>query len=391
MGWLGNIFGSRRRREARLAIEAELRAALDEEGAASVWPQVIAALRSDPEADGLYRLAGHALRLGGEARTAVLFDRAADAPHDAQRLFELGSALLTNDEPEGAAIMLERAIAFVPFDAVVRSELALAHARSGDPDKVLATLALHPCLADDPGALFELAWASLLKGDVDTAEDAARELRGVGSLRNKLELAIDRAKASPNLRDARDFYFVEHGGVVLDSQGPLGGRYETLDVDSEWLSTVITDAGAVLERLIPAPRRVIALDEEHWPLAEALATACGGSVLSPGRGRLPAAVLPLYEGRMIETRVDAESRKADELWFFALTVDHRRSLARAPELVGAFTREAKREGESGKATFKKARPCSAPLLDFVESRRPYLPPRGDRVRAAYLPDAPLPR
>ena len=32
----------------------------------------------------------------------------------------------------------------------------LAHARSGHPDKVLATLALHPCLADDPGALFTL-------------------------------------------------------------------------------------------------------------------------------------------------------------------------------------------------------------------------------------------
>ncbi len=390
MGWLGNIFGSRKRREARLAVEEELRDALDTRDAASVWPRVVDAIRSDPEANGLYRLAGQALRLGGEATTAELFDRAADAPHDAQRLFELGSALLSNDEPEGAAVVLERAIAFVPFDAVVRSELALAHARSGDPDKVLATLALHPCLADDPGALFQLAWASLLKGDLGTAEDAAREIRGVGSLRHKLELAIDRAKASEAMRDARDFYFVEHAGIVLDSGGPLGGRYASLEVDDAWVRTLIGDAGAVLERLLPAPRRVIALDEEHWPLAEALATACGGSVLSPGRGRLPAAVLPLFEGSMIETRVDPESRKADDLWIFALTIDHRRSLARAPELVGAFAREARRTAVS-KAPFKRSGQPSAPLLDFVDSKRAYLPPRGERVRAAYLPDAPLPR
>ena len=94
---------------------------------------------------------------------------------------------------------------------------------------------------------------------------------------------------------------------------------------------------------------------------------------------------------MVESRVDAVSRKADDLWFFALTVDHRRSLARAPELVGAFTRDAIRSEGLGKTPFKRSGSPSASLLDFVESKRAYLPPRGNRVRAAYLPDVPLPR
>ncbi|MCA9606786.1 MAG: hypothetical protein KC619_14370 [Myxococcales bacterium] len=391
MGWLGNIFGARKRREARREVEDRLRATLEQGGPDAVWPEIVEALRADPEDEGLYRLAGHVLRLAGEARTGELFDRAADAPHDPQRLFELGSALLSAEEPEGAAAMLERAIAMSPFDAVVRSELALAHARSGNPDKVLATLALHPCLADDPGALFELAWASLLKGDLDTAEGAARELHGARPLRHKLELAIDRAKASPTMRDARDFYFVEHGAILVDGDGPLGGRYPSLTIDEDWVATVVGDAGAVLERLMPAPRRVVAIDDEHFGLAEAVAAACGGSVLPAGRGRLPSAVVPLLSGEMIEDRVEAERRRSPDLWFFALTADHRRSLARAPELVGAFTRQASLELPNIRGGIRRSRAPSSTLLDFVESRRAYLPPRGERVRAAYVPDAPLPR
>ena len=391
MGWLGNIFGSRKRREARERVEARLRATLEERGARAAWDETVGALRSDPEADELFRFAGHTLRLGGEARLAILFDRAADAPHDTQRLFELGSALLSNDEADVAAVVLTRAIALAPFDAVIRSELALAHARNGDPESVLATLALHPCLADDPGPLFELAWASLLKGDIGTAEDAAKQLRGLGALRHKLELAIDRAKVSATMSDARDYYFVEHGGIVLDTHGPLDGRYKHITPDGDWLSRVIADAGAVLGRLLPEPRRVVALDDEHWPLAQALATACGGSVLPAGRGRLPAGVLPLWTGAMLETRVGASSRRSNEVLIFAVTVDHRRSLARAPDIVGAFTREADAVAPKVLRDLDRTQAPSARTLDFVETRRAYLPPAGERVLAAYVPDAPLAR
>jgi hypothetical protein len=40
---------------------------------------------------------------------------------------------------------------------------------------VVETLALHPCLGDDSGALFLLEWASLLCRDLDSAEGALAE------------------------------------------------------------------------------------------------------------------------------------------------------------------------------------------------------------------------
>lgn len=390
MGWLGSIFGSRKRREARRALEVRLLAELEAKGARAVWPEIVSALRRDPEAGGLFHLAARALREAKEPRTAELFDRAADAPHDPQRLFELGSELLSREQAEVAAVLLERAIAFVPFDAVVRSELALAYARSGEPERVLATLALHPCLADDPGALFELAWASLLIGDLETAAGAARELHGASALRRKLDLAIDRALVSPAMRDARDFYFVEHGGVLVDAGGPLAGRYRSLHLDAERTARIVGDLGAVIARLRPRPRHVIALDEEHWPLAEAVATACGGSVLAAGRGRVPPGVLPVLDGRVIEERVDDVSRKSDEVWLAALTLDWSRGVARAPELVGAFAKNVERTPDALRPRPGASAP-STELLDFVESRRPHLPPDGKRVHGAYVPDAPLPR
>lgn len=390
MGWIGSLFSSRKRREARRLAEEHLRAMLAERGAIDTWHEVARALEADPDADGLLRLAAEVLRMGKERRTAELFDRAADAPHDPQRMFELGSALLSSEHPGPAAAILGRALALVPFDVVVRSELALAHARSGNPQRVLAALALHPCLADDPGALFELAWAALLTGDLDTAQGAARELHGVRSLRRKLELAIDRARAGPPARDARDFYFVEHGGLLVDARGSLAGRHDSLTVDAAWLAAVLCDVGAVVERLVPAPRHVIALDQEHRQLAEALARACAGTVLPPGQGRLPAGVLPLIEGRMIEDRLGDASRRAHDVSIFALTLDWSRSLKRAPEFVGAFARRVEMADGVLEAPTCASAPSSE-LLQFVDLRRAMLPPKAERMLTAYLPDAPLPR
>ena len=336
MGWISSLFGSRKRREARRVAEQRLRALLEARGGREAWPQIVRAIEIDPEADGLLRLGARALREGGEVPTAELLDRAADAPHDPQRLFELGSALLSADQPRVAVVVLDRALSLAPFDAVVRSELALAHARSGDPRRVLATLALHPCLADDPGALFELAWASLLTGDLETAQGAARQLRGAPALRHKLELAVDRARASPPPVDARDFYFVEHGAILLDSDGPLGGRYDARTLDAAWLARALGDAGAVLERLLSAPRHVVAIDDEHLPLAEALAEAAGATVLRAARGRVPGGVVPLIDAALIGQRLDAASRSADDVLLFTLTADWSRRFGRAPLICGTF-------------------------------------------------------
>ena len=388
MGWLdGILFRSRRQREARRKKQETLQAALEADGPDAVWPALVRALEEDPDDEALYRIAGRAL-LGGDARrVGELFDRAADAPHDPQRRFELGSALLAEGEAEAAAAVLEGAIALAPFDAVVRSELALAYARSGRRAKVRAALVVHPCLGDDPGALFELAWASLLEGDLDTAERAGHELHGAPALRHKLERALDRARAGPPMHDARDYYFVEHGGVVLHPGRPLRRRPAGPGPAAGWIAQAIADAGAVLERLLPSPRRVVALDGAHAPLADALARACGGAVVPAGRGRLPSAIVPLWSAASLE-ELAPESRRAPELWLLALSADHRRTLPRAPDLVGAFTRDV----TLARAPLPDVLPApSSTILDFVESRRAYLPPRGERVPSAYVPDAPLPR
>lgn len=387
MGWLGRIFGSRRRREDRLAVEARLRGVLEDDGPAAAWTGIAAALEADPEHDALFHLAAEVLRRGGDARTAELFDRAADAPHDPQRLFELGSTLLGEEQPEVAATLLERALRFVPFDAVVRSELALARARSGRPDKVLEALALHPCLADDAGALFEFGWASLLTGDLDAAEGALGELHGAPSLRRKLAQAIERARIgmAADPPDARDYYFVEHGGLVIDAGGPSAGRFPSLSIDRAWMDAWLGALGWLLRAQVPKPRHVIAIDDAHAALAEAVARACDGVVRRPERGGLPRGIVPVRDGDVL-----AAVDPSDELLVVAATLDPWRTAPRAPDVVGALARDATWTPDT-LAAADGAGPPDASLRSFVEPRRHLLPPNGKRVVSAYVPDAPLPR
>ncbi len=386
MGWLGNLFGGKRRRDVR-EIEARVREALASEGARVAWSLLESSLRGDPDPLELFHLAGHVLRVGGEHALAELFDRAADAPHDPQRLFELGSDLLRADQPEAAAAMLTRSLAFAPFDAVVRSELALAQARAGRPRDVMETLALHPCLADDPGALFQFGWAALLAGDLDAAEGALAELRTAPALRSKLRDALLRARsisASTPL-DARDFYFIEHGGLVLDASGPLGGRHDALSIDAARGAAILRDLGWVLRERVPAPRRVVAIDDAHRALVSAVARVAEGSVIAPGKGRVPAAIVPLSSGDAIRD-LPRESLEAEGAILFALTVDFTRSLPRAPDIVGAFARTVTLSPDALTAGQLGVDPA---LRAFVEARRDQLSPAG--ARTAYVADEPLPR
>lgn len=384
MGWLGNIFGSRKRRERRAEVLARLTDLFEGGGAPRAWEPLVEALRADPEDERLFHLAAKVLRSAGEPATAELFDRAADAPHDPQRLFELGSELLTREQAEVAAVLLERALAFFPFDAVVRSELALAQARAGRPEAVIATLALHPCLGDDPGALFEFGWASLLAGDLDAAEGALGELHGAPSLRRKLQHALARARHGP-MEDARDYFFVEHAGVLLDSAGRLGGRHRALEVDAARLAGWLADFGWLLEAMVQRPRHVVAVDDAAWPLADAVARACGGAVLPRTKSPPSRAIVPVFEAADVEAHDDA---LPDDALIVALTADPTRSVSRAPALVGAFAREVTLGAELFSAPAGEPDPA---LREWFEARRALLPPRGPRVRAAWIPDAPLPR
>ncbi|MFK7985907.1 MAG: tetratricopeptide repeat protein [Sandaracinaceae bacterium] len=390
MGWLGQIFG-RRRREERRRVQAHVRTVLEHAGPEAAWRRMTAALIADTDADELLHLAAEVLRRGNEARLAEMFARSADAPHDPRRLLELGSALLGTQQPEAAAAILERAIAFVPFDAVVRSELALAYAHSGRPEQVLETLALHPCLGDDPGALFEFGWAALLMGDLGAVEGVLRELSGARSLRKKLEASLARAQLGmeSDPPDARDFYFVEHGGLLLDAEGALGGRHDTLTIDAEWTDTHLGALGHYLFHALEAPRHVVALREQDRPLAERVAAAAQADVLPAGRGRPPAGVVVTVDADALGD-VGQESWQSTELVWFALTMPFERPVAHTPDFLGAFAREVVVRDDALQPPSRTSVP-NPQLTPFMATRQALLPPTGTRVRSAFLPDAPLPR
>jgi hypothetical protein len=186
--------------------------------------------------------------------------------------------------------------------------------------------------------------------------------------------------------DARDWLFVEHGALLIDARGPLGGRYDALDAGAEWVGAILREARWLLPELAPGARRVIAIDEAHRPLAEAVARACEAELLGPGKGRIPAAIVPLLRGEDMK-RLSHEDLDAEDALLFALTVDFTRTLPRVPDVIGAFARTATLTGELDIGPGEPAASLSA----FVEPRRAHLRPRVIPARTAYVPDEPLPR
>jgi Flp pilus assembly protein TadD len=393
MGILARLFSAplgrrKRRAQERAATDARIRGVLDADGSEAAWAQLRAAALEDPESNALLRLAALLLRHDKELRLAELFDRAADTPHDPQRMLELGSALLTYEEPALASRMLSRALAMVPFDAVVRSELALAQARSGRPDEVLETLALHPCLAEDPGALFEFGWASMLVGDLQAARGILQELSPRHPLRDKLRLALERAatqRGETGALDARDFFFIEHGGLLLDDGGPHEGRYRELQLDQPfWGRTLGRLAHALQDRGLS---RVIVLDDDHQALAERVAEAVGLPTAPRGKGRLPEGLLPVRDGVELASLGSQESRPQSGPTLFVVTLDPTTSAARAPDFIGAFACEARGAVPAASVALEAV---DEGFRAYLDERREHLPPRVHRVRSAFVPDAPLP-
>lgn len=384
--------GRARRERARRAVGLG-RAALVRDDTSLAFAIARDALLSVQDDADLLRLAGDAVQVR-DAAAGDLFARAADAPDDLQRVFELGSHLLSAERPQLACVFLERALTFAPFDAVIRSELAIAQARSGNPGEAVQTLALHPCLVDDPGALFEFGWASLLCGDLDAAQGARDGLAGrpsASDLSRKLEYALRRAAvaASSSPPDARDFLFLEHGSVLLSQAAEGGGRYGELTLDTERVGDVLAAGAAVVRALVPRPRRVLAVGDDATELADAVARAVDGERAPLGPGRVPAGVLVAWRAVDLErlgSRLDAPT---GEVITFAVSLDWSRGVGRVPDLVGVLARDATvaRDGLRVAVPTDAADPD---LLRFIDERRQLIVPAGRRVASAYVPDAPLP-
>ncbi|MEM9195431.1 MAG: hypothetical protein AAGF12_40045, partial [Myxococcota bacterium] len=342
----------------------------------------------------LCRLAAELLRAQGRGRAADLFARVADTPHDVRALFELGSHLLSTEAPHLAIAALESALTSAPFDGVIRSELAIAQARAGRPADAAKTLALHPRLAVDPGALFQFAWASLLSGDVGAAERAGGELQlhRRDALTQKLEVALARAAKFPLTReaDARDFLFVEHASLLVQTGREAGGRYGVLRLDRDDIATLASSLGWVLRKLRPLAARVHTLPEGS-AFAAVVARALGVDVEPFDGTRTQSSIVIVDEARHLE-EIDQRFFSDVNLLTVALSMNWSESHRRVPHVVGVLSRTV----EHGDDCFDldgvelNDDEASEALRRFVDARHTLFAPGGDHVASAYVPDAPLP-
>ena len=404
MGLLDWLRGkSRAEREAALTAAVEESAAIlargDARGALAAANAGLVQAADEPR---LLHAAADALLVLGRTRTAELSRLVADAPHDVPRALELGSQLLVEDALDVADAVLGHALTLAPFDAVVRSERALAQALAGRHTDAVATLSLHPCLADDPGALFQFAWSSLLAGDLDAAAGAAEELTrhpSAENLRRKLLATLRRAELPPDADppDARDFLFLEHGALLLELAPVPSARFGALELDTAHAARVLSRAVVALRLLGAQPPACIAIDDDALPYATALAAALGVSTLSlPAVGRVPDGVLVARTASELAEVLDRLGAHGGRVITFALAQPYRQRTACTPDLLGVFAERLRFSVDpdalvrAADAARQGPEPFHARLTAFIEARRALLPPNDrTRVATAYLADAPL--
>jgi Flp pilus assembly protein TadD len=394
---------SRAEHEAALAAAvAESAAILARGDAKGALAAANAALVHAPDDPRLLHAAADALLVLGRKRTAELSRLFADAPHDVPRALELGSQLLAEDSLDVADAVLGHALTLAPFDAVVRSERALAQALAGRHAEVVATLSPHPCLADDPGALFQYAWSSVLSGDLEAAAGAAEELArhpSAENLRRKLLVTLRRAELPPDgdPPDARDYLFLEHGSLLLELAPVPTARFGPLELDAAHAARLLSRAAVALRLLEARPPACIAIDETALPYAEALAALLGVPALPlPDAGRVPDGVLVSRTATELAGVTDRLGSHGGRVLTFAVAHPSRARTPCTPDLLGLFADrlrfsvDAEVLAQLAKDASSRAEPFHARLSAFVDARRKLLPPHDlTRVPTAYLADAPL--
>lgn len=188
--WAGLSKWFRARKAGRVARERDVerveRSLLD---APADLDALRAAIRAYPTEPRVLRAASRAAGVAGRLQESELLARLADAPDDPTAVLDLGLHWSEARVVDLAVVILDLAVELNPLDAVARSALALCLAQSGAHARVVEVLALHPCLATDPGALFQFGWSALESGDHATARAALRQLDELGDaeLRDRLE------------------------------------------------------------------------------------------------------------------------------------------------------------------------------------------------------------
>lgn len=365
----------------RIDVLGDARQALADGGLEKAWSLTVGALAGRRPSDALH-LAAEIARARGHTMLAAALDRAGDDPSDTSRLADASTLLVRRGELEAAIAILELALTLAPFDAVLRSELALLLARAARPAESVAALALHPCLADDPGALFQFAWSSLLSGDERAAIECRETLAQHPSARalvGVLDAALERASRTSAPRDLRDWIFVEHGALLLDRAGPHDGAYASLSADDA-LAAVL--APRVVVALESSPSRVLAGDEESLSAARVIASALGvGPVEGPPRAGIPEGLVVVRRARALK-ELQPRIRVGARVRTLALVLELD-DAPFVPDVIGAIARSV---GEGVLA----ADPREPEAIGATaRARGSLLPPATERASRAFLADAPL--
>ena len=355
-------------------------------------------LECDTTDSELFSISSQALHILGDKIGAERFLRAADAPHDVTALLELSSHLVAKNHPTVAVALLEQALAFAPFDEVVRGELGFAQLISGRAEEAMQTLALHSCLGSDPGVLFQFGWCAMLAGDLESAfgvQEELSEFPAARDLASKLGAALSRTivAAACDPPDARDYFFLEYASFLLHRNSEGAGRYLAAEITAQLVAEITTAFYATwADGLLFPPPRFFFVDDKSAAVANALAAR-----FKLEAERMPTEALSV---RGVLVALDSSSFASMDsqlvhasplLQRFVLVHDFSEPTPITPNFVGIFAKRY-RVSEAAIDESSALRPTPRDAAEFAKARRKLFSEHVAKAKSrdAYLPDAPLP-
>lgn len=288
----------------------------------------------------------------GSRQEAELFAALLADPEDPQNLYDMGFTFVEAGLPEVGMNYLQLCHERVPDDFLVRYELAYALFLAG---RYAEALPLLEGLTVDPNhagpeplaAGLLLVEAYLYAGDAERARasherlaagditgDAAAQLDALSLLLARADLFPDRETLGP-----REWYFIEHGGVILQVQRNPLGELHRARLDAPFLAGLMRRLLIQLLALDQKPEVIQSLSDQARPIADVLARRLGvaSEPFDANRGGRSLIVM-LHPGEASAHL--AELRDHEEgVELFALFSDPRREYPLAPEITGLWAAE----------------------------------------------------
>lgn len=370
---------------ARLAEADERMRAGDEKGALR---RLLEVLPHDPFLrDALLQTAEVTRRLGA-AEESTLFSRVAADPDESQALYDLGYLLVESGLPHAGRPYLERCAELQPGHPLVRYELSYARFMGGDYRGAMELI--DRLLVDDALAGPEKFAAGLLRvecllysGDRERARDAfeaidVRDADRDGEQRlDAVALLLGRAAALGRpAADARDWHFLEQGGIVLHTGEDHPEAWVPSVASPAYLARLLLTLVEILDELGRTPRSVRTIGQAIAPLSRVLARIVDADVAPLGEPGVEPTLLMAREPSEIAPHTAGLRDMDGSEDLFVLTLDPRRDHVIAPEIVGQFAADLRLPWEPEGT--EAGRPPADPIRSEREIERELTELRGHR-------------